>query len=182
MRIEKCYFCSVSVYPGKGTAFVRNDAKVFRFCSSKCNKNFKMKRNPRKLRWTKVFRRAAGKEMTVDSTFEFEKRRNAPIRYNRELFQKTMKAMTRIAEIKSRRAHVFWKHRMMAAREKVREAHRKKKLAKAEKEKAYVASTELVEPIAKMDIVKEKIKVPVKASRKSALRPGEGKSMGMDLD
>ncbi|OMJ08179.1 Ribosome biogenesis protein RLP24 [Smittium culicis] len=112
MRLEKCYFCSSTVYPGHGTMFVRNDSKLFRFCRSKCSKNYKMKRNPRKLRWTKAFRKAAGKEMAIDSTFEFEKRRNVPVRYDRELMQTTVKAMKRISEIRKRRELAFYKQRM----------------------------------------------------------------------
>ncbi|KAL2213242.1 hypothetical protein CC79DRAFT_1362058 [Sarocladium strictum] len=118
MRIETCYFCSRPAYPSKGITFVRNDAKVFRFCRSKCHKNFKMKRNPRKLKWTKAFRKAAGKEMTVDSTLQFAARRNVPVRYDRDLMQKTLHAMERVSEIRARRERVFYKKRMAGKRER----------------------------------------------------------------
>ncbi|KAG0655038.1 ATPase-activating ribosome biosynthesis protein [Rhodotorula mucilaginosa] len=117
MKIEPCYVCGSPCYPGHGTMFVRNDAKCFRFCRSKCSKNFKMKRNPRKLKWTKAFRKAAGKEMTVDSTLAFEKRRHVPVVYDRDLFQATVAGMKRIAEVKARRERAFYKARIAAAKE-----------------------------------------------------------------
>ncbi|KAJ3010248.1 UNVERIFIED_CONTAM: ATPase-activating ribosome biosynthesis protein [Siphonaria sp. JEL0065] len=120
MRLEKCFFCSSTVYPGHGMMFVRNDAKQFRFCRSKCHKNFKMKRNPRKVKWTKAFRTAAGKEMTVDASLEFEKRRNIPVRYDRELMATTLKAMKRIQEIKAKRERVFMKKRLSGKKEQER--------------------------------------------------------------
>ncbi|KAL6949862.1 ATPase-activating ribosome biosynthesis protein [Hanseniaspora vineae] len=117
MRIYSCHFCSSPVYPGHGVMFVRNDAKEFRFCRSKCHKNFKMRRNPRKLKWTKAFRKAAGKELAVDSTLTFAQRRNIPVRYNRELVATTLKAMSRIEEIRQKRERAFYKNRMKGNKE-----------------------------------------------------------------
>ncbi|KAH0523446.1 hypothetical protein TsFJ059_008453 [Trichoderma semiorbis] len=118
MRIEDCSFCGRPAYPSKGITFVRNDGKSFRFCRSKCNRNYKMKRNPRKLKWTKAYRRNAGKEMTVDSTLQFAQRRNEPVRYDRDLATKTMAAIKRVSEIRARRERVFYKKRMAGKREK----------------------------------------------------------------
>jgi large subunit ribosomal protein L24e len=71
-----------------------------------------MKRNPRKLAWTKSFRKAHAKEMTVDTTLTFAARRNVPVRYNRELVATTLVAMKRVEEIRQRRERVFYRKRM----------------------------------------------------------------------
>ena len=120
MRIETCYVCSGPRYPGKGVMFVRNDCKVFHFCRSKCHKLFKMKLNPRKLKWTKAHRRAAGKEMTVDSSYDFERLRHRPVKYDRELMKTTVRAMDKIAQIKKAREDRFWQKRMEPNKEKER--------------------------------------------------------------
>uniref|UniRef100_A0A2I3GWV4 Probable ribosome biogenesis protein RLP24 n=1 Tax=Nomascus leucogenys TaxID=61853 RepID=A0A2I3GWV4_NOMLE len=95
MCIGKCYFCSGPIYPGHSMMFVHNNCKVFRFCKSKCHKNFKQKCSPRKARWIKAFQNAAGKELIVDNSFEFEKRRNEPR-------NKTIDAMKQIEEMKQK--------------------------------------------------------------------------------
>ncbi|TXG67630.1 hypothetical protein EZV62_008905 [Acer yangbiense] len=169
MRLEKCWFCSSTVYPGHGIQFVRNDAKipndtdldmiefefcyacclivfvvencsiivfvcvcnvkdecnvlslagyVFRFCRSKCHKNFKMKRNPRKVKWTKAYRRLNGKDMTQDSTFEFERKRNRPERYDRNLAENTLKAIKKIDKIRVAREERHHSQRMSGNRSK----------------------------------------------------------------
>ncbi|KAL6492991.1 putative ribosome biogenesis protein RLP24 [Orobanche gracilis] len=100
MRLEKCWFCSSTIYPGHGIQFVRNDAKIFRFCRSKCHKNFKMKRNARHVKWTKSYRRLHGKDMTQDTTFEFERKRNRPERYDRNVMENTLKAIKKIDKVR----------------------------------------------------------------------------------
>lgn len=111
MRIEKCYFCSSSVYPGHGVTFVRNDSKTFKFCRSKCHKAFRKKKNPRKVPWTKAYRKSRGKELGVDPTFEFERRRNEPLKYSRQLVGNTVRALQRVQEIRQRREYQHIRNR-----------------------------------------------------------------------
>ncbi|VVB05870.1 unnamed protein product [Arabis nemorensis] len=119
MRLVKCWFCSSTIYPGHGIQFVRNDAKIFRFCRSKCHKNFKMKRNPRKVKWTKSFRAAHGKDMTQDKTFEFEKKRNRPERYDRNVTEDTLMAIKKIDKIRTRREAEHINKRLKPDKKKV---------------------------------------------------------------
>ena len=86
--------------------------QVFKFCRSKCHRAFQKKRNPRKVKWTKAFRKAAGKELRVDATFEFQKKRNTPARYDRDLMTATISAMKRVTQIQEAREKRFYEHRM----------------------------------------------------------------------
>ncbi|XP_074275868.1 putative ribosome biogenesis protein RLP24 [Silene latifolia] len=125
MRIEKCWFCSSSIFPGHGIQFVRNDAKIFRFCRSKCHKNFKMKRNPRKLKWTKAYRMLKGKDMSQDITFEFERKRNRPEKSDRNRMGYTLKAMSVINKVQNVRQRKHMLERLAKNKKNVREWDKK---------------------------------------------------------
>ena len=47
-----------------------------------------------------------------DSTFDFERRRNQLMKYDRDVVANTIRAMTRVAEIQGRRQERFMKNRM----------------------------------------------------------------------
>ena len=131
MRIETCYFCSGPIYPGHGIVFVRNDGKIFRFCRSKCHRNFKAKKNPRKIRWTKAYRKTHEKELVTDPVYEFEKIRNTPIKYNREIWTDTIQAMDKLSKIRKDREDRFFMKRMKRA-EKTKKEIIKKNLIRHE--------------------------------------------------
>ena len=89
-----------------------------------------MKRQPRKLRWTKTHRALRGKEMTVDTDLllsQFAKRRNVPVKYDRNLVAATLRAMERVEEIRRRRERAFARKRLggKLARERRRMQDRK---------------------------------------------------------
>ena len=146
MRIETCYFCSGPIYPGHGIVFVRNDGKIFRFCRSKCHKNFKAKKNPRKLRWTKAYRKTHGKELTTDPVYDFEKIKDTTIKYNRDVWTDTIQAMDKLSEIRKKREDRFFERRMRRAK------LTKKKIMKANlmKHEMLITDNKIRERVQKM--------------------------------
>jgi len=51
-----CSFCGDEIEPGTGKMYIKKDASIFFFCTNKCQKNMiKLKRVPRRVRWTKRF-------------------------------------------------------------------------------------------------------------------------------
>ena len=48
----------------------------------------------------------------MDSTFDFERLRQRPVRYDRDLMKTTVRAMERVQQIKEARERRFWDKRM----------------------------------------------------------------------
>ena len=49
----RCSFCKENVEKGMGKIYATKAGDVFHFCSSKCERNYMMKRNPRKVGWVR---------------------------------------------------------------------------------------------------------------------------------
>jgi len=56
-QIKLCSYSGYKIYPGHGKRMVKADGKVFTFLNSKCERSHLMRRNPRKITWTVLYRR-----------------------------------------------------------------------------------------------------------------------------
>ena len=56
MKFDLCSYSGIKIYPGHGRTYVKADGKTFKFLNKKCERAFKMKRNPRKVNWTVLYR------------------------------------------------------------------------------------------------------------------------------
>ena len=53
--MARCSFCGHMIEPGTGVMFIKNDGRIFNFCSLKCRKNLmKLGRVPKEMPWTRV--------------------------------------------------------------------------------------------------------------------------------
>ncbi|MCA9459361.1 MAG: 50S ribosomal protein L24e [Nanoarchaeota archaeon] len=54
--MASCSFCGKDIKRATGKVFVRDNGQVLNFCSNKCEVNMlELKRDARKLKWTKFF-------------------------------------------------------------------------------------------------------------------------------
>merc|ERR1711967_161922 len=66
MRTYDDTFSGQKIYPGKGKLFVRSDSKIFRFQNGKSESLFLQRKNPRRIAWTVLCRRAHRKGITEE--------------------------------------------------------------------------------------------------------------------
>jgi large subunit ribosomal protein L24e len=71
-QTRECDYCGNDIEPGTGTMFVAVNGSVTHFCSSKCEKNANLGREPRDLEWarSKADARAASEESAPEPEAE----------------------------------------------------------------------------------------------------------------
>jgi len=68
MKIGLCAYSGYKIYPGHGKTMIKADGKTFTFLNSKCERAHLMKRNPRKVTWTILYRRKHRKGQEEETT------------------------------------------------------------------------------------------------------------------
>ena len=131
----------------------------------------------------------------------FASRRNIPTRYNRDLVQTTLKAMSRVSEIRAKRERAFYKARMRGNKERQRADDRKlveenqhllppsERFAVAQEEDMEVDVDAVKEKVAKRrkeieedELSEEEVEAPkLKSKRKLKMKVGGG-TEAMDVD
>merc|ERR1712203_1141111 len=57
MEIELCAYSGYKIYPSRGRTLIKSDGKVYKFLDGRSMKAHLLKRNPRKVTWTVLYRR-----------------------------------------------------------------------------------------------------------------------------
>ena len=132
MRTYDDTFSGQRIYPGKGKLYVRGDSKIFRFQSGKSESLFLQRKNPRRIAWTVLFRRAHKKGITEETA---KKRTRRAVKSQRAIVGASLDV---IKEKRSMRPEA----RKAARLEDIKDSKEKKAAAeKAKKaEKAKLAS------------------------------------------
>merc|ERR1712095_143067 len=74
MKIELCVYSGYKIYPGHGRSLVKVDGKTWGFLSGRTHKAHLLKRNPREVTWTVLYRRKHKKGLEEDVAKKRNKR------------------------------------------------------------------------------------------------------------
>merc|ERR1712048_1079540 len=74
MGIELCVYSGYKIYPGHGRTLVKADGKNYKFLSGRTHKAHMLKRNPREVTWTVLYRRKHKKGLEEETAKKRNKR------------------------------------------------------------------------------------------------------------
>merc|ERR1711972_53076 len=82
MKLEICNYSGYKIYPGHGKRVVKIDGKVHIYLNSKCQRSADMRRNPRRVTWTVLYRRKHKKGAAEQ---EIKKRTRRTVKFQRAI-------------------------------------------------------------------------------------------------
>merc|ERR1719248_187821 len=74
MKIDLCGYSGYKIYPSRGRTLVKQDGKVYKFLDGRTMKAHLLKRNPRKVTWTVLYRRKHKKGIEEEAAKKRTKR------------------------------------------------------------------------------------------------------------
>merc|ERR1711954_167258 len=73
-KIDLCVYSGFKIYPGHGRTLVKADGKSYKFLSGRTHKAHMLKRNPREVTWTVLYRRKHKKGLEEETAKKRNKR------------------------------------------------------------------------------------------------------------
>ncbi len=131
MKLENDLFSGYKIYPSKGRLYVRGDSKVFRFMNVNSESLFLQRKNPRRIAWTQLYRRAHKKGLNEETA---KKRSRRTVKHQRGIVGADLSA---IAALRNQSAAARTQQRQVA----IEKAKADKKEKEAKKEKTKVRLT-----------------------------------------
>merc|ERR1719393_585447 len=74
MKIDLCGYSGYKIYPARGRTLIKQDGKVYKFLDGRTMKAHLLKRNPRKVTWTVLYRRKHKKGIEEETSKKRTKR------------------------------------------------------------------------------------------------------------
>ncbi|KFM56591.1 60S ribosomal protein L24, partial [Stegodyphus mimosarum] len=128
MKIELCSFSGYKIYPGHGKRMIKTDGKVFQFMNGKCEASHMMKRNPRKITWTVLYRRKHKKGIEEETS---KKRTRRTAKFQRAIVGASLSDIMAKRNMKPEVRKAQREQAIRAAKEKQRAAKAQKKATTA---------------------------------------------------
>merc|ERR1712142_638100 len=125
MKLQLCNYSGLKIHPGHGKTMVRIDGKTYIFLNAKCAAAHLMKRNPREVPWTVLYRRKHKKGIEEEST---KKRTRRAQKYQRAIVGASLTDIMAKRNMKPEVRKAQREQAIRAAKEKIRLLRQQRRL------------------------------------------------------
>ncbi|XP_013788121.1 60S ribosomal protein L24-like [Limulus polyphemus] len=144
MKLELCAFSGYKIYPGHGKRMVKSDGKVYQFLNAKCEASHMMKRNPREITWTVLYRRKHKKGLEEEAT---KKRTRRTTKFQRAIVGASLNDIMAKRNMKPEVRKAQREQAIRAAKEKQKAEKAQKKTTAPQKTQKMASKQKAAKPV-----------------------------------